>query len=92
MRSNLGQNRVQLGFQMLVEFRGALYFISKGAELWTTDGTSAGTVLVKDLAMTGASNLTVFDGVLYFGACVSAGCVSGESTAMSPMCPEPHWR
>src|SRR4029453_7706767 len=53
-----------------------LYFIANdgvgGPELWKTDGTSAGTVLVKDIRPgdTGSSpaQLTAAGGVLYFTA------------------------
>ena len=58
----------------LTVFNGALYFKaddgSTGSELWKTDGTAAGTVMVKDIN-SGAgdsypSYLTVFNGALYF--------------------------
>ncbi|MDX1488869.1 MAG: hypothetical protein R3268_11750, partial [Acidiferrobacterales bacterium] len=43
-----------------------------GRELWMSDGTNAGTVLVKDIRSGGGSsnpaNLTVFNGALYFSA------------------------
>jgi ELWxxDGT repeat protein len=52
-----------------------LYFAAKGGpegtELWASDGTAAGTVLVKDLDPTGPSNpaqLTAAGGRLYFSA------------------------
>jgi len=52
-----------------------LFFVAKdninGFELWKTDGTSAGTAMVKDISPTGSSNpqeLTVYNGKLYFTA------------------------
>ena len=56
---------------------GKLYFVADdgvhGRELWVTDGTSAGTKLVKDILPGNADGvesafLTVFDGRLYFAA------------------------
>ena len=45
---------------------------STGAELWKTDGTAAGTVLVKDInpgsAGSSPSNFTAFKGAVYFAA------------------------
>ncbi len=42
---------------------------SDGSQLWRTDGTEAGTGLVKDLGQNaGPSSLTVFQGLLYFVA------------------------
>ena len=61
-------------------FNGALYFSAydgpgmNGIELWKTDGTGAGTVMVKDINGAGADNssypsdFTVFNGALYFRA------------------------
>lgn len=59
-----------------VAFNGKLYFPGNdgqhGEELWVSDGTAAGTVMVKDI-FGGASgsqpdNLVVFNGKLYFSA------------------------
>ena len=54
----------------LVNVSGTLYFAANegvgGAELWKSDGTPAGTVLLKDNI--GASNLTNVNGTLYFTA------------------------
>ena len=56
-------------------FDGKLYFSAddgiNGVELWVTDGTTAGTKMVKNIHGTGSSspsNFTVFDGKLYFSA------------------------
>lgn len=53
----------------------ALYFAAKtsayGLELWKTDGTEAGTVMVKNINETGdssPSNMKVYKGKLYFNA------------------------
>lgn len=55
---------------------GKLYFVAdddtNGIELWTSDGTAAGTRLVKDIRPGGANadpqNLVAFNGKLYFSA------------------------
>src|SRR5262249_43822488 len=55
---------------------GTLFFVandgSDGRELWRSDGTPAGTVLVKDLFPglpgSGPSDLTVFNGRVFFAA------------------------
>lgn len=63
--------------QSFVEVNGTVYFQAatrgQGAELWKTDGTTAGTQLVKDIVPgldTGSypTNLTNFNGILYFTA------------------------
>ena len=65
-------------FTEFVAYNGALYFQANdgvhGFELWRTDGTEAGTVLVEDihtLSPTGSSNpgrFTVMNNILYFSA------------------------
>ncbi len=60
----------------LTSFNNMLFFTSNdvlhGYELWRSDGTSAGTVLVKDICTgtcsSGPKDLTVFNGSLYFSA------------------------
>lgn len=61
--------------QQLTVFEGTLYFIADDGdnreELWKTDGTEAGTQLVKDIHPNSTSSpreLTVFDGWLYLTA------------------------
>lgn len=64
-------------FVDFTEFNGALYFQANdgtnGYELWKTDGTNEGTVMVKDIdtrpgASSSPSDFTVFNGALYFSA------------------------
>ena len=67
-----------LGFDMHpVFFDGKLYFaasdglLSHGVELWQSDGTTAGTVMVEDINPSGDSvpkNFIVFKGSVYFAA------------------------
>jgi len=59
----------------LISMNGTLYFSatdgSNAVELWKSDGTSAGTMLVKDINPNGSSypsNLTNVNGTLYFSA------------------------
>jgi len=60
----------------LVEFRGLAFFtafsLETGAELWKSDGTEAGTLLVKDIrpgpVSSNAGNLTVVGDTLFFFA------------------------
>ena len=50
----------------LTDFRGALYFSGPGG-LWRSDGTEAGTTIVKDNIGIGSYDpLTVVNGILYF--------------------------
>ncbi|MFO0846825.1 MAG: ELWxxDGT repeat protein, partial [Gemmataceae bacterium] len=75
------------GISWLTAFNGQVYFSAtdgtRGYELWKTDGTSKGTVLVKDIYPGSSAsspvpgiptnsgypvNLTVFNGALYFAA------------------------
>ncbi len=60
---------------LLTNVGNTLYFVADdgvaGLELWTSDGTSAGTVRVKDIASVGSSSptaLTDVSGMLYFVA------------------------
>lgn len=56
------------------KYNNAVYFSAQrpvdGRELWKTDGTEAGTVLVKDLASGSGSpsNMIEYNGLLYFSA------------------------
>ena len=62
--------------QELVVLGTTVFFVENdgihGTELWKTDGTAAGTVLVKDICPGDCASfpqqLTVWNGVLYFGA------------------------
>jgi ELWxxDGT repeat protein len=78
--------------QELTVFNGALFFVAndidfeghgQGVELWKTDGTEGGTILVKNIAIEDPENpnwepdrpidsspheLTIFNGALYFAA------------------------
>ena len=66
---------ISSGVTGLTVFDNRVYFSADngntGAELWATNGSFNGTVLVADIASEGGSNpgnLTVFDGLLYFTA------------------------
>lgn len=64
--------------EYLTEVNGMLYFVATsdtyGRELWKTDGTQAGTVIVKDIDPGSVDRdgepvrLTEMDGILYFSA------------------------
>lgn len=66
---NLGSNPA-----FFCKYNNAVYFSAQrpvdGRELWKTDGTEAGTVLVKDLAAGSGSpsNMIEYNGLLYFSA------------------------
>jgi ELWxxDGT repeat protein len=69
--------RQGLGSDTLAAVNGTLFFSADdgvhGYELWKSDGTAAGTVLVKDIAPGdrdgNPSRLANFNGTLYFAAC-----------------------
>ncbi len=73
--SEPGPSSTPGGFKV---FNGALYFVANdgvhadGSELWKTDGTDAGTVMVKNINIYGGSSypfgFTVFNSALYFSA------------------------
>ncbi len=74
--SNL-QNTLTSDPQFLTSFKGNLYFAATddthGRELWKTDGTTAGTIMVMDINNIGdgsssPANLTVIGNYLYFSA------------------------
>ncbi len=59
----------------LLVHEGLLYFTADngvdGVELWKSDGTDAGTIMVKDINVSGSSDPTAFtvvNGLLYFAA------------------------
>lgn len=72
-------------------FNGALYFRANngsargnGFELWKTDGTSAGTVMVKDIEYQGPGSsfphgFTIFNGALYFQATQDVTSENGQA-------------
>lgn len=64
----------------LTEFNGKLYFSANdgvnGQELWVSDGTEEGTIMLKDINPSGSSNpkqLAVCNGKLYFQASLDGG-------------------
>jgi ELWxxDGT repeat protein len=55
----------------LTNVNGTLFFSAtdaNGVELWKSDGSAGGTVLVKGFASSGPGNLTNVNGILYFAA------------------------
>jgi trimeric autotransporter adhesin len=73
--------------ETLTQYRGSVYFstsTSLGAGLWKTDGTKAGTVLIKNFEggenRYSQSNFTRFNSRLYFTACnAQSGCEIWQS-------------
>src|SRR6185295_18758435 len=71
-----GGSGIDIYNPVLVEYNHRAYFggmdYDSGTELWATDGTDAGTVMIKDI-WTGQGgsyprHMTVFNGALYFSA------------------------
>jgi ELWxxDGT repeat protein len=63
------------GFSQVIDYSGRAYFAAddgiNGRELWSTDGTAAGTAMVSDLPGSSGIQPAGFaniDGVLYFSA------------------------
>jgi RNA polymerase sigma factor (sigma-70 family) len=75
-RPGINVQRLGLGTDAMAVVKGTLFFVADdgvhGYELWKSDGTAAGTVLVKDIAPGGLdgnpNRLTHFNGALYFQA------------------------
>jgi ELWxxDGT repeat protein len=75
--------------ERLTAVNGALFFSGDdgihGEELWKSDGTEAGTVLVEDInpgsGSSGPGSLTAVNGALFFGA--NDGVHGGELWAWS---------
>lgn len=75
INSGIGDSIVYDEYQWMVSMNGFLYFTATdgvdGAELWKSDGTEAGTTMVKNINASGDSNpsfLTVANGILFFSA------------------------
>src|SRR6202023_2563521 len=80
----------------LVNVNGTLFFPANdgvhGAELWQSNGTAAGTVMIKDINA-GPANSYPFDlvnanGTLFFSA--NDGIHSAEPWVLGPVPPPPH--
>lgn len=64
-----------------IEYKGKLYFSASdstnGYELWTTDGTTAGTAMLKDInpgnGSSSPNNFCIHNGMLYFAAADTLG-------------------
>src|SRR6266571_1677280 len=76
--------------QAMVNVNGVLFFVAddgvNGRELWKSDGTTPGTVMVKDINIYGSSNpswLTNVGGILYFAAAEDDGTAYGSELMRS---------
>ncbi|MBL9182814.1 MAG: M36 family metallopeptidase [Verrucomicrobiaceae bacterium] len=81
LMKDVGNQGASSSLTSMTAYGGAVYFATTsaaaGTELWKTDGTAAGTVMVKDInpgaVSSSPQNLIVVGGVLYFSAIGSGG-------------------
>jgi ELWxxDGT repeat protein len=73
----LDTERALLAHQGKFYFRGTARGASTGTELWVSDGTLAGTKMIKDIAVGNSNgqprNLTVYQNRIFFGARTDSG-------------------